>query len=114
MPGYAESGWLSDQGPYGLLFHTHRQKDPWVELDLGGERVFESVWVRNRLDCCRERALPLVCEIAGPERVFREIARTEEVFETWTVDNPGGLSAAFVRLRVHAVSMLHLTEIAVR
>ncbi len=61
--GYEQRGMLTDQGAYGLLFHTTLEKDPWVEVDLGEERAISRVTVTNRVDCCQERAVPMVVSV---------------------------------------------------
>lgn len=112
--GYEQRGMLTDQGAYGLLFHTTLEKDPWVEVDLGAERDVRSIQVDNRSDCCEERAIPLRAEIAGEDGAFAEVARRDAPFERWTIALPAGARARFVRLVAERTTMLHLQSIRVR
>ena len=45
--GYCERG--------ASLCHSATQQDPWLEIDLGEDRLVGSVLIYNRIDCCRER-----------------------------------------------------------
>ncbi len=112
--GYEQRGMLTDQGAYGLLFHTTLEKDPWVEVDLGAEREVRSIQVDNRADCCAERAIPLRAEIAGEDGELTEIARRDAPFDRWTIDLPAPARARFVRLVAEGTTMLHLQAIRVR
>lgn len=56
------------------LFHTDREKEPWVLIDLGRERTVSSVELRNRLDCCRERARGVVIDL-GESGAIVTVAR---------------------------------------
>ena len=37
------------------LCHSATQSAPWLELDLGADRLVGNVIVHNRRDCCRAR-----------------------------------------------------------
>jgi len=112
--GFVSAGFLGDEGAYGVMFHTKQQKNPWVEIDLGELRPVSSVRVRNRLDCCQDRAVPLLVEISDESRAFVEVARKDEAFDVWELELPSRPSARFVRLRAHASTILHLNEVEIR
>jgi hypothetical protein len=95
-----------------LLFHTIEEPSPWFEIDLGAEREFSRVVVRNRNDCCSERALPLVIEVSKDQTHFREVMRRTAAFSTWTA-RFSRERARFVRLRVARTSILHLEDVKV-
>lgn len=96
----------------GIFFHTQEDASPWVELDLGAPRRFSSLTVKNRADCCGDRAVPLIVE-AGPDGAsWTEVTRQTEQFTTWApVFAPH--EARYVRLRVARKSWLHLETVAV-
>ncbi|HEX5100428.1 MAG TPA: discoidin domain-containing protein, partial [Polyangiaceae bacterium] len=95
-----------------ILFHTNEESSPWVEFDLGKETFFSTVKVRNRTDCCQERAAPLVLELSHDRQKWREIARRNDPFETWTA-HFAPKRARYVRARVLGRSILHLERVTV-
>jgi hypothetical protein len=82
-------------------------------VDLGDPKRFTRVDVQNRLDCCRERAIPLVVEVSDDEASWTEVARKDEPFAHWTA-HFAMRQARYVRLRVARKSYLHLEAIAIR
>ena len=110
--GFSTTGTLGKVGPFQLLFHTEYEDEPWVVIDLVKLRPVHSISIRNREDCCDERCLPLVIEVAGDDQQFVEVARRTETFDVWKVEFPARKSR-YVRLRVEATTMLHLREIKI-
>lgn len=96
----------------GYFFHTVEESSPWLEVDLQQPRQISAVRVFNRVDCCSERALPLVVEVSTDHHHWREVVRTTEVFETWKGSFPP-VTTRWVRLRVAGRSMLHLSNLRV-
>jgi F5/8 type C domain len=90
-----------------ILFHTREQVEPWFEIDLSAPQRFSEVVVRNRPDCCRERAVPLILEVSDDQLSWKQLARQDRVFDDW-VARFAPVTARFVRLRVPHSSMLHL------
>lgn len=110
---YPEQGRVDVRGPGELLFHTREEESPWVELDLGEPRAFSRVEVRNRTDCCGQRALPLVVEVRSGDEPWLRVARRDRPFVTWTAELEP-TSARFVRLRALGKTLLHLEGIIIR
>ncbi len=112
MPGFRDHGVLDSLAPGELLFHTDKEMDPWILIDLLAVRSVHRVEITNRADCCAERCLPLVVEVAGTDRRFAEITRRTTVFQDWRVDI-GPRPARYVRLRVDGRAYFHLREIKI-
>ncbi|NUP13599.1 MAG: discoidin domain-containing protein [Polyangiaceae bacterium] len=112
--GHSKEGNLTDEGAYALLFHTRNERNPWVEVDLGSEIDVHRIEIDNRVDCCKDRALPLLVEVAGEDRTYSPVAEKTDVFDHWDVDLPAGTRARFVRLTALRKTMLHLHSIRVR
>ena len=111
--GYQSTGKLADAADRDLLFHTSEEDEPWVEIDLLARRKVHSVTLKNRADCCVERATPLVIELAAEDRSFRVVAQRDEPFDTWKADFPRE-PARYVRVRALRRTLLHLRAIEVR
>jgi len=90
-----------------IFFHTLEEESPWVEFDLGSRKAFRRLSVKNRGDCCPDRAVPLVFEVSDDRVTWREVTRKLETFSTWKADFPT-TRAQYVRLRVARRSLLHL------
>ena len=97
----------------GLFFHTNRENNPWLEYDLGKPKVIHRIEIKNRPDCCEERAVPLIVETSNDRTTWTELVRRDEVFTTWTVEFPKR-TARYVRFRVPRVTELHFNEVVLR
>jgi len=60
-PGHADRGIVEAKEPY--FFHTGFGINQRITVDLGRQCVIHGIEVRNRTDCCRERAAHLFCEL---------------------------------------------------
>ncbi|HEX3597790.1 MAG TPA: hypothetical protein VHU80_21930, partial [Polyangiaceae bacterium] len=68
--------------------------------------------IDNRQDGEGARAVPLIAEVGDDGQHFRQVARREDEFSTWSPSFPS-VTARYVRLRVPRRSMLHLEEVDV-
>jgi hypothetical protein len=110
------SGWAACQADGAcadLIFHTEEQMNPWVEYDLGAPKKIKRVEVKNRPECCHERAVPLVVEVSTDRNNWTEVARRDIEFSTWTATFSPRI-ARYVRLRVARTTTFHLKEVIVR
>jgi len=96
-----------------FAFHTRAEQNPWVLLDLRREKVVRHIIVYNRLDCCRERAVPLVLKVSHDSQNFTEVARMNEPFGKWDAEVPLQ-STRFIRAELQKFGILYLNEIEVR
>jgi hypothetical protein len=96
-----------------LMFHTTQEAQPWVVIDLGAVRRVHRIEVANRVECCQDRAVPLVAEVSADGTTWTEVARRETDFFTWTAKFPP-TKARYVKLRASRATMLHLANVAVR
>jgi F5/8 type C domain len=106
-----------DQGrcggyPTRVLFHTTDEKNPWFQIDLGAPTTFSKVFVQNRSDMARMRAVPLVLEVSDDGQTFKALGRRDDRFDTFTYEFPA-TTARYVRLRVDRSSTLHLEAVKV-
>ena len=99
--------------PSDLLFHTLSEDSPWFEVDLGKPMVIKQVELKNRSDCCAERAVPLVVETSLDGTGYQEVARRMELFDSW-VAKFGPTSARYVRVRALHKTVFHLEDVKVR
>ncbi|HYO96953.1 MAG TPA: discoidin domain-containing protein [Polyangiaceae bacterium] len=93
-----------------FFVHTQDEAEPWVRFDLGTPRTFSELEVRNRADCCTERAVPLIFEVSDNQQSWREVLRREDDFSLWKASFPK-VTARFVRLRVGRTTNLHLKAV---
>ena len=95
-----------------IMFHTSQDQDPWFEYDFATPLAFSSLEIRNRSECCQERAIPLVVEVSNDNKVFREVARRTDPFLTWSPKFPTE-RARYLRLRVLQNTFFHLEYVKV-
>lgn len=95
-----------------FFFHTQLEDSPWVEFDLQRVETFSSVRVVNRLDCCQDRAHPLVIEASRDQKTWTEVARRTQGITEWRAEFPTQ-SARWVRVRSLKKTMLHLKSVRI-
>jgi hypothetical protein len=95
-----------------LLFHTAEELEPWFEIDLGTPVPVRGLWVKNRLDCCLERAVPLAAELSVDRMEWQRAAQRDLLFTVWAPTFPPTV-ARYVRLRALRSTSLHLAEVKV-
>ncbi len=110
--GYPDHGRSDDADGSSLFFHTIEEDEPWLQLDLGSTRRVRGASVRNRSECCEERAAPLELELSLDGVAWSVAARTAHAFDVWTpafAERP----ARYVRLRARRKTILHLAGVTV-
>ncbi|HEY7370710.1 MAG TPA: discoidin domain-containing protein [Polyangia bacterium] len=112
------SSWLASCAPdpscAALMFHTDMQNDPWVEFDLGAPKPIHKVEISNRGDCCQDRNVPTIVEISADAAHWRQIARNDQEFSSWTAKLPPNTTARFVRLRVPRHTFFGFKDVQIR
>jgi hypothetical protein len=111
--GFSAEAGICDGNKTRLFFHTNREQEPWVELDLGEPTLIERVDVRNRRDCCRDRSFPLAIEGSLDGQDWQELGRQTEPFSKWTLEF-GPTKARYVRAKALKRTFLHLESVEVR
>jgi hypothetical protein len=81
-------------------------------VDLGRPKQFTSVDIRNREDCCKERAVPLVVQSSNDRESWKELGRQTTEFDVWNLTFPAE-TARYVRVVAERRTMLHLKSIRV-
>ena len=95
-----------------IMFHTNEELNPWFEVDLGRPKSVRRLYVKNRADCCQERAVPLLAEVSTDRSSWRQVARRDASFALWEPTFPA-VPARYVRLRVPRLTALHLEQVKV-
>lgn len=110
--GLPVSGTLDHRGQHDLLLHTAEEANPWLVVDMLEDRPITRVVVKNRLDCCQERGLPMVVELRAANGSYVEVARRATPFDTWEI---GVVPARvrYLRVRVEQKTFLHLHAIEI-
>jgi hypothetical protein len=111
--GFSAADGVCDGNRTEIFFHTNRETNPWVEIDLGEPTTIQRVDVANRTDCCRDRALPLVVEASLDAKRWQELGRRREPFTTWVL-RFAPTSARYVRARALKTTFLHLESLEIR
>jgi hypothetical protein len=111
--GYASSGFLGQLDAFALVVHTGYQAEPWVEIDLEKTRTIKRVIVRQRLECCQDQGIPMVIEIAGEDKQWRQVAEKTTSFDSWSA-RFSPQAARWVRIRSTAKSTaIQLREVRI-
>lgn len=95
-----------------IFVHTQEEPSPWLEIDLEEPTTFSRIAIKNRSDCCAERAVPLVVEAGDSPAELHQLARVEEPFTEKDID-VAETRARYVRLRIDATSVLHFERVSI-
>ena len=106
------TGVMLGDAPLDGRFHTNDEISPWVIVDLGRVYDVHAVQVENRVNCCRERAVPMRVELSVDKQRFWRVAYRRAIFERFTA-HFATRKARYVRLTVDRRSTLHLRRVAV-
>ncbi len=98
-----------------FFFHTNNDRSPWIEFDLRDEPTVSKLEIQNRTDCreCSSRAVPLVVEISNDRKEWKQIARRDTDFVTWTPPLEK-TAAKWLRLRVAKRTYFHLKQVKIQ
>lgn len=107
------AGCAADPFCVGMLFCTDPQADPRIEFDLGEPKLVRRIEAENRIDCCRDRAIPLVVETGNDQATWVEVGRQEAEFARWSSELKP-TTARYVRLRVPRSTVFHLQAVTIR
>jgi hypothetical protein len=117
--GQASSGVLPDHGfffsPPLYFFHTQAESAPSLTVDLGRERSVSAVELRNRLDCCEERARAAKVELSRDGKVFHVVAKRDEhasPFLEWKARFRAA-HARYVRIVGTPNELFHLSDVRI-
>jgi hypothetical protein len=111
--GFSAEAGICDRNKTRIFFHTNREQEPWLELDLGDPTLITRVDVRNRRDCCRDRSFPLAIEGSLDGQEWQELGRQTEPFSKWTLEFEP-TKARYVRAKALKRTFLHLESLEVR
>lgn len=95
-----------------FFFHTLEDAQPSVVFDLHSEQAVSAVVIDNRLDCCFERATPLVVQVSSDQKSWKTVAKHEGEFTTWRADFPSE-RARWVKIYVARKEFLHLSRVRI-
>jgi hypothetical protein len=99
-------------GPFA--FHTEAETNPWVTIDLGGLASITGVLVRNRSDCCQERADTLRLQISTDGKTWQPVWTAPRTGSGWEIPLLGkDIKARYLRFdtRPSVATPLHLQHI---
>lgn len=91
---------------------TEEQDEPWLLFDLKTSKKISGVRVENRIDCCQDRAIPLVVEVSDDNKKWKEVARRTTDFQSWK-ENFDTVEARYVRLRILKRTNLNLSRVRI-
>lgn len=112
MPNCPVEAGVCTGAPTRIIFCTVQELRPWYRIDLGRPTEFSRLTVVNRGDMLPERAVPLLVQVSDDGASWREVARRDEVFDTWRA-NLGPQRARFVQLMVDRETIFHLDAVRV-
>ncbi len=111
--GFPSEGFIGRIYAFGLVVHTQQERAPWIEIDLEQTRPIRRITLKNRADCCHERGLPMVVEVAGEDKAWQELGQRTKPFDRWDLNFPER-QARWIRIRSTANTVLHFREIKVK
>lgn len=93
-----------------FFIHTNQEESPWLMFDMKAPKSISAVRVDNRLDCCYDRAIPLIVEVSDDAKTWKEVARRTTDFSSWKAEFPT-TRTRYVRLRIPKLTNLHFSRV---
>ena len=87
-----------------------------MTIDLGREAALTGVLVRNRTDCCQERAEHLRLQVSSDNQSWREIWKAGDIQPVWEIPlRDQDIKARYVRLDIQpsTPTIFHLQHVEV-
>jgi hypothetical protein len=112
LPWALTNGTLENQ--FGA--HTAKEKDPWLQIDLGEPTTIGAIRVYNRADGYLDQQVPMEISVSQDGKSFRQISHRERTFTQgwpWRVRIRGTVTARYVRLQTRRDDPLCLSEVEV-
>jgi hypothetical protein len=98
----------------GYAFHTKREKDPHIIIDLGGPSVITGLEIANRNSGDRGRARTLTAWVApDPAGPWVEVWRAKTVENLWKFELSSPQRARYLKLGLREEECLHLVSVKV-
>ena len=66
-------------------FHTESEKQPFIKIDLGGEKEIHGILIKNRTGCCQERAKNLTIWLSNDGKNWKKYWRAKNLKDEWDV-----------------------------
>lgn len=104
-----------------FAFHTHRENQPWWQLDFGGPRRFQFIYIENRRPPYHNPEQKIVVETSSDGKAWEEIHQgycsfgSDQNGVPLLVDLGDAFQARFIRARLNtsAPACLHLRRVRV-
>lgn len=110
--GHKTRGLVGEARSSGMFVHTKEEMNPWVEIDLPEPKMISRIRVKNRDDCCKDRAVPLVAEVRDKDGKLTEVGRKTEIWKSWDLKFPP-IEAKSVRLSIPRKEFLHIGSVEI-
>ena len=107
----ADTMLTSMSGEYSC--HTFQEDNPYLIVDLGGEREVSGAKIYNRTNTMSERAIPLVMLVSKDGKNWAQVWKTDVLRPVWTAVLDSPQKARFVKIMVARNSILHLRGVEI-
>ena len=107
----ADTMLTSMSGEYSC--HTFQEDNPYLIVDLGGEREVSGAKIYNRSNTMSERAIPLVMLVSKDGKNWAQVWKTDVLRPVWTAVLDSPQKARFVKIMVARNSILHLRGVEI-
>jgi hypothetical protein len=89
---------------------TNDDDEPWLMFEFKEPMRISGLRIDNRLDCCYDRAIPMVVEVSDDAKSWKEVTRRTTDFTSWR-ENFDPVTTRYVRLRVLKKTFLNLSRV---
>ena len=107
----ADTMLTSMSGEYSC--HTFQEDNPFLIVDLGGEREITGAKIYNRTNTMSERAIPLVMLVSKDGKNWSQVWKTDVLRPVWTAVLDAPQRARYVKIMVARNSILHLRGVEI-
>jgi hypothetical protein len=103
-------------GEDSFAFHTNRERDPHIIIDLAGVSTFQRLFIENRRGMGvseLSRASGLTVWVSDDKKSWRRIWTARRVAPSWMVKLKAPVAAKYVKIGLNDTNYLHLTTVKI-
>ena len=108
-----KSDTLTSSGEGAFAFHTQKEENPWLVIDLGRERKVMGAEIVNRSDAQGSRTSRLWMSVSQDGKNWRDVWHSDDTRRRWNAVLEKPESARYVRIQMRKNEIFHLKRVRI-
>ncbi len=108
-----KSDTLTSSGEGAFAFHTQKEENPWLVIDLGRERKVMGAEIVNRSDAQGSRTSRLWMSVSQDGKNWRDVWHSDDTRRRWNAVLEKPENARYVRIQMRKNEIFHLKRVRI-